>query len=85
MMAFLAAVLGKSIEKQNSGVRIVFLSWAPNQRVRSPKSSQGRQVFRFAVETRAALELLALTFVRPRELRAAEWAGEGASLSRCGF
>lgn len=27
-----------------------------------------------APETRAALELLALTFVRPRELRAAEWA-----------
>lgn len=27
-----------------------------------------------APETRAALELLALTFVRPGELRAAEWA-----------
>ena len=26
-----------------------------------------------AIETRAALELLALTFVRPGELRAAEW------------
>ena len=50
----------------------------PRAAIVAPKAYGGLlraiEDYQGAPETRAALELLALTFVRPGELRAAEWA-----------
>ena len=60
----------------------------PRAAIVAPKAFGGLlraiEDYKGALETRAALELLALTFVRPGELRAAEWVEFDLGRARCG-